>query len=158
MAGPIAFLVPDPIQKFMRHVSKDVSGCWLWIGVIHKYGYGKYCGKSAHRLSWLYFRGEIPEGMSICHHCDVRNCVNPDHLFVGTQGDNVRDAWAKGRHFQVRNHYELKTHCKNGHEFTKENTYLEEGKYRKCMECRREKNRRYEERVKRGGTNRVLST
>lgn len=135
-------------ERFEKKFKKSESGCWLWFGVINYQGYGKYCGKSSHRISWELYRGKIPLGMCICHHCDVRNCVNPEHLFLGLPRDNVLDAWAKGRHFKVRNHYELKTHCKNGHEFTKENTYLEGGRYRKCIECRREKNRRYEERIK----------
>lgn len=122
------------------------SGCWLWMGVIHASGYGHYNGKKAHRLSWELHNGSIPDGMCICHKCDVPSCVNPNHLFLGTQGDNVRDAWTKGRHFQVRNHYESKTHCKNGHAFTEENTYLELGRFRKCRQCRRDQRMRYEQR------------
>jgi hypothetical protein len=78
------------------------SGCWLWIGYLNHYGYGRFClnGKAigAHRASWIAFNGPIPIGMHVLHRCDVRSCVNPDHLFLGTQSDNVRDMHAKGRH------------------------------------------------------------
>ena len=76
------------------------SGCWLWDGVI-KRGYGniKYKGRptSAHRLSYTFYRGKIPDGMCVCHTCDVKSCVNPDHLFIGTHKDNTQDMIRKGR-------------------------------------------------------------
>lgn len=73
-------------------------GCWIWLGP-KKYGelrIGKKMEK-AHRVSWRVYRGEIPEGFYVCHACDVPACINPDHLFLGTQTDNMRDMKAKGR-------------------------------------------------------------
>lgn len=79
------------------------TGCWLWSGAKYKNGYGhvklprsrKTTG--AHRRSWMEFYGPIPEGMYVCHKCDVRLCINPDHLFLGTAKDNLQDCSAKGR-------------------------------------------------------------
>ena len=80
----------------------DRSGdCWLWTGSLDKDGYGKtsinYKHWKTHRASWNYFVGPIPEGMSVLHKCDVRACCNPEHLWLGTQKDNLRDMFAKGR-------------------------------------------------------------
>jgi hypothetical protein len=73
------------------------SGCWLWIGGLYPSGYGSFDRRHAHRCSWELHHGEIPKGLLVCHKCDVRHCVNPEHLFVGTQSDNLNDMVAKGR-------------------------------------------------------------
>jgi hypothetical protein len=78
------------------------TGCWLWAMGSFKRGYGSICinGKSigAHRASFSAYKGEIPSGMCVCHICDTPCCVNPDHLFLGTQEANVNDMMKKGRH------------------------------------------------------------
>lgn len=100
---------------FSRFLVDGVSGCWNWTGAPTSHGYGVIAGEIngkrhvpkgqqilAHRASWLIHRGEIPDseeahGTVVMHKCDNRLCVNPDHLVLGTQADNVRDMIAKGR-------------------------------------------------------------
>lgn len=85
----------------LHTVPEPNSGCWLWTGYGHSRGYGhiRFRGRQefAHRLSYAAFNGPIPKGMFICHRCDVRVCVNPDHLFAATPDDNIRDRERKGR-------------------------------------------------------------
>jgi hypothetical protein len=79
----------------------DRSGdCWLWTGSTRN-GYGRIIIKNklytVHRLVWELTYGEIPDGLDVLHHCDVRPCLRPDHLWLGTHGDNMRDMARKGR-------------------------------------------------------------
>lgn len=84
-------------ERFWYRVNKT-DGCWLWTGSRNSDGYGRYSkSERAHQAAYRNLVGPIPEGMCVCHKCDVPECVNPDHLFIGTQGDNNRDRNAKGR-------------------------------------------------------------
>lgn len=85
-----------------RSMPEPNSGCWLWLGSMRKpAGYG--ClhvnggSESAHRASWMAFRGPIPAGKFVCHRCDIKSCVNPAHLFLASHAGNMADMKAKGR-------------------------------------------------------------
>lgn len=91
----------SPEFRLMDRVKKTPT-CWLWQGQINSWGYGQLMveGKylAAHRLSWTLKRGDIPEGKSVLHTCDVRNCVNPEHLYLGSHEENMADRKRRGRY------------------------------------------------------------
>jgi hypothetical protein len=102
-------------QKFWQKIKKGADDeCWEWTAAVDASGYGDLIlyevanGRKvqfhtrAHRYAWTLTHGPIPEGMLICHHCDNRLCCNPNHLFVGTNSDNMLDMWRKQRHLDLR--------------------------------------------------------
>ena len=116
----------------------DGNGCFVWTGKIHKWGrmYITVSGKSLRgsRAVWLLKYGALPE-LCVCHTCDNGLCLNPEHLFLGTHTDNMRDKVNKNRDGGVARSNRQSTHCKQGHSFTKENTYVRRNGSRFCRQC-----------------------
>jgi hypothetical protein len=150
--GPI----PQPVSVRLWAKVK-VAGpddCWEWIGARDPNGYGriqvmtngKWGTQLAHRVAYKLIKGDIPDGLHLCHRCDNPPCCNPAHHFPGTPLDNMTDAKLKGRiHNEATGHFQsLKTHCTRGHEYTEENTYRPPGRpQRWCRTCQREHTRNF---------------
>lgn len=131
--------------------------CWLWTGYIHPNGYGqfRFNGRTsiATRVAWSIANNQpFPSGMDACHSCDNPACVNPSHLWPGTESENMQDSLAKNRFYRGFGVFKgvRPTHCKRGHEFTPENTITflngytvseETGRSRRCRACTNERNK-----------------
>lgn len=132
--------VRGPVDRFWDKV--DVTpGCWIWQGKPNAQGYGTHTiyhqeRTPAHRFAYELLVGPIPEGLVIDHLCRNPICVNPAHLEPVTNWENV----LRGINHVAQN--VRKTHCDHGHEFTPENTKVQEDGHRSCRTCMRESNRR----------------
>jgi hypothetical protein len=110
-----------------------------------KNGYGQFWMgdrlELAHRAAWLLFRGAIPEGLFMCHRCDVRSCVNPAHLFIGSAKDNMLDCSLKGR---LGGTFQFQDRCARGHLdwAERKNSSSNKGTRRVCLTCKRESDRK----------------
>jgi hypothetical protein len=138
---------PIQIERFFNKIEPiPWSGCWVWVAATDSCGYGKFNidGRivGAHRVSYEFHKGPIPYGLELDHLCRIPSCVNPIHLEAVTHKENVRRGESRGQYNKT------KTHCPQGHEYTKENTYLWEkknkkdkgkdnryGKSRQCKAC-----------------------
>ena len=100
-------------KKYIKDRSRiDSNGCWRWRLATNADGYGVasqgHKAVRAHRLSWSAFIGDIPDGVCVLHKCDVRDCVNPGHLFLGSIKDNAEDMVKKGRSMFGSKHHKAK--------------------------------------------------
>lgn len=113
-------------ERFMKYVQKSDSPdeCWEWIGANNGNGYGKFSIDNkmffAHRVSYMLFVGHIPDGMLVCHSCDNEKCVNPSHLWLGTNRDNTNDKMKKNRQ---SHHTGVKGENHWSHKLTEQNIY-----------------------------------
>ncbi len=138
--------------SFWDKVKTDPYGCWEWQAYVDQNGYGQFMvmGKRwfAHRFSWTISTGQIPAGMLICHSCDNKKCVRPDHLFLGDHSINALDALSKVL-FKPGNRNLNKPRCIRGHGFTKDNTYrFKNGEGKDRRQCRACNKMREERRVR----------
>lgn len=131
--------MPPTAKGFWYYVNKTPT-CWLWMGALNQ-GYGVYTSggkaRKAHRVSYQEIVGPIPECLTLDHLCRVRNCVNPDHL----EPVSVRINTMRGFGPSALN--EVKTSCRNGHDFDESNTYIRPDGNRGCRQCRTAAGLRY---------------
>jgi hypothetical protein len=103
--------VQDHIDEYVMY--EPNTGCWIWTGTLDHLGYAKismnHKSLKAHRVIFQFLKDQhIPEGLFLCHHCDNRMCVNPDHMFVGTHQDNMDDEVRKGRQIKGEDYWSAK--------------------------------------------------
>lgn len=122
--------------RFLSHITKTKTGCWLWQRYIDHSGYGRFTIKGdrayAHRISYEHWVNSPIQG-EVDHLCRIRSCVNPEHLEDVSHAENLRRAPA-----QISTINSQKTHCPHGHEYTPENTIFRKnawGGARRCRQC-----------------------
>jgi DNA-binding MarR family transcriptional regulator len=100
----------NPLERFNKKYYINENNCWIWMGKKNNYGTFLLNGKNiaAHRASWILFKSPIPNNMLVCHQCDNKTCVNPEHLFLGTHKDNAQDCIIKKRNIMQTNPEKIK--------------------------------------------------
>lgn len=144
------------LGRLLAMLEPDANGCWRYRGTHTPTGYGIFgyrrngraANQNAHRVMYEFYHGvTLAKEQYVLHRCDVRDCCNPDHLWIGTAKDNNADCAKKGRHYRG-----TRTHCPQGHEYNEENTYWTPSKAsglaRNCKACARERHRTPEYRAK----------
>lgn len=115
----------DIEKRFADKFTRPRSGCWEWTASKQPSAYGKYWTGDklvrAHRHSFEVFCGPIPDGKYVCHRCDNPACVNPDHLFLGSNSDNMKDCHGKNR---LKGAFKKQTTCKRGHSLDAPTVYV----------------------------------
>ena len=133
------------LDRFMEKVCPEaLTGCWLWTAAVDAKGYGRIfngltpAGNKrpviATHVAWDLFVGTDRAGLNVLHRCDTPSCVAPHHLFLGSKKDNTTDMMTKGRG-KFRPDLKDRDRCKNGHEFTDENTSIRRDGSRNCKTC-----------------------
>ena len=124
-------------DRLRARVAVSVGGCWLWQGYANDLGYSQvFCrGKRwmTHRLAYALWKGPVADDMQVCHTCDKPSCINPDHLWLGTNLANQIDSLQKRRHANAR-----KTHCPHGHSYAEHGERRADGR-RNCRACHAER-------------------
>lgn len=146
MATKRALQTLADIERAVERVTE--SGCWIWMGKVQNKGYAiaiaakrDYGTTVVHRIAYQIAYGPFPRDLLVCHRCDVRCCVNPTHLFLGTNLDNTRDMDRKGRGRRGL-HFRDRTHCLHGHALNEHGvirTHSHGYKIRICQQCERER-------------------
>lgn len=136
------------LKRLRARTVVNENGCFVWQGPVSSKGYIMLAHRKwkaqGHRNVYRIVHGvELTPDQQVCHKCDNRRCWNPEHLWLGTNKDNHLDKDRKGR-----NYFSNQTHCKRGHPFTPENTYIKKphanrGPARTCKTCQRERQQRY---------------
>ncbi|MFE6474636.1 HNH endonuclease signature motif containing protein [Streptomyces rochei] len=133
MAAVSIFDLPVSLQPLIT----DTGDCWIWTGFVRPDGYGKARGRQAHRVVYELLVAPIEDGLELDHLCRQIKCVNPAHLEPVTRQENIR------------RRFELVTHCKSGHKFTPENTYIRGNGHRACRACNNANAARYRAKMRR---------
>lgn len=123
------------LDRFFAKVEKREDGCWIWTGATggsDPYFYGVFLNTTAHRVSYEHFIGPIPDGMVVDHLCETKLCVNPDHVRVCTQQENLHASA-----LTINSKNAALTHCKNGHPLSGDNVRMYRHQ-RVCRACKRE--------------------
>jgi len=136
-------------ERFEKKVSAvSAGGCRLWTAAVNRSGYGCVWrgGKMllAHRVAWELVHGPVPKGLCVLHRCDTPGCVVVDHLFLGSNLDNMKDMASKGRAWNPRAAANAKkSHCSKGHPYSGSNLHVLKNGHRQCKACGRASLARY---------------